>query len=150
MDFLSDSSAKTKKVGRVLGKKVLYKKGVIFIALYGDLGSGKTTFLKGFAEGIEVKEEVTSPTFLIYKKYKAGKGKDFYHFDAYRIKGRDLSLLNFKEKMESNSIIATEWSENIEEKIPKSALKIYFSFINPKKRKLIAKGNSGIMEGSFL
>ncbi len=146
MEILSESATRTKQIGRTLGKKILSTEKKIFIALYGSLGSGKTTFLKGFAEGVGVKDEITSPTFLIYKKYEAKEEKKFYHFDAYRIKSKDLSLLNFEEIIRGgNNIIAVEWSENIEEKIPLDAIKIYFSTVSQGKRRLIVEGNGGIM-----
>ncbi len=150
-NIITASPAETKKIGKKFGRKALSRKETFFLALYGNLGSGKTTFLKGFAEGIGVKEEVTSPTFLIYKKYKAEDEKNFYHFDAYRIEGKDLALLGFEKIVEEpKNIIATEWSENIEEKIPQKAVKIFFSFLSLKKRRLIVEDDGGIMNGSFL
>ncbi len=144
--IITTSPSETGKIGKMFGKKALSTVGPVFFSLYGNLGSGKTTFLKGFAKGVGVKEEVTSPTFLIYKKYEAEEGKNFYHFDAYRIEGKDLSPLGFEGIIkEKKNIIATEWSENIEEKIPKEAVKISFSFLDPKKRRLIVEGNGGIM-----
>ena len=151
MEILTESAVKTQKVGECLGTSVLKAKGKVFIALNGDLGSGKTTFLQGFAKGVGVKDEITSPTFLIYKKYEAKKGRMFYHFDAYRIKNKDLSLLNFKEIIESEkSIVAVEWSENIKEQIPKDAVRVYFSIAGPQSRRLIVEGDNDIMNGSFL
>ncbi len=147
--IVTTSPSETRKQGKMFGKKALLGEGPFFLALYGNLGSGKTTFLKGFAKGAGVKEEVTSPTFLIYKKYKTERGKNFYHFDAYRIEGKDLSLLGFEKIIkERKSIIATEWSENIEEKIPREAIKISFSYLSPKKRRLIVEGNGGIMNSA--
>ncbi len=149
--IVTTSPAETRKIGKMFGEKALLKEEPFFLALYGNLGSGKTTFLKGFATGVGVKDEIASPTFLIYKKYKAERKRTFYHFDAYRIGGEDLSLLNFEEIIRGeDNIVAVEWSENIEEKILPGAVKVYFSTIGPKKRRLIVEGNGGIMNGIFL
>ncbi len=149
--IVTTSPSETGKIGKMFGRKALSVEGPVFFSLYGNLGSGKTTFLKGFAKGVGVKEEVTSPTFLIYKKYEAEGGKNFYHFDAYRIEGKDLSSLGFEKIIKrKENIVAIEWSENIEEKIPREAVKISFSFLSEKKRRLIVEGNGGIIRGIIL
>ncbi len=148
LEIKSKSPTETKRIGRLLAKKILKANKRAFVSLRGNLGSGKTTFVKGFAKGMGISEEVTSPTFLIYKKYK-GK-KELYHFDAYRIKEKDLDILNFKNILEEENIVIVEWSENIVKRIPKKRITVSFSFISPKERKLIVEDNSGIMEGSFL
>jgi tRNA threonylcarbamoyladenosine biosynthesis protein TsaE len=151
MIIKTNSPAKTKKVGYLLGKEILSQRRGMVLSLEGNLGTGKTTFLQGFAKGMGIKEKITSPTFLIFKKYEAKQKMIFYHFDAYRIKSRDLSVLGFKDiTKDKNNIIAIEWSENIKDAIPKKAVKISFSFISPKERKLILKINNDIIIGSCL
>ncbi len=146
MEIRTKSAKKTKEMGFAIGKKILKKKGPIFLALEGDLGSGKTTFLQGLAKGMEIEECVNSPTFLIMKKYKSKKEKIFYHFDAYRINEKDLKKLDFdKLSKKENAVIAVEWSENVRKEIPINAIKINFSLINPAERKLIIKNDNGIM-----
>ncbi len=146
MEIILKSPSETKKLGEKIGKKILKRKEPLFLALKGDLGSGKTTFLQGLAKGLLVEEKITSPTFVIFKKYKVEKDKFFYHFDAYRIKEKDLNSLNFAEIIkDKKNIIAVEWSENIEKKIPKKAVKLKFSFINSKERRLIVNKNSAII-----
>jgi tRNA threonylcarbamoyladenosine biosynthesis protein TsaE len=149
VEIKSKSAAETKKLGKILAKKVLQEEETVFIALKGNLGGGKTTFTKGFAKGMGITEEINSPTFLIYKKYK-GK-KELYHFDAYRIKEKDLDLLNFEEILkERGNVIIVEWSENIEKRIPNKKITISFFFLSPKERMLIVEDNSGIIKDSFL
>lgn len=148
IEIKSKSPTETKRIGRLLAKKILKNSKRAFVSLRGNLGSGKTTFVKGFAKGMGIGEEVTSPTFLIYKKYKGEK--ELYHFDAYRIKEKDLDILNFKNILKEENIVIVEWSENIIKRIPKKRITVSFSFISPKKRRLIVEDNSGIMDGSFL
>jgi tRNA threonylcarbamoyladenosine biosynthesis protein TsaE len=147
IEIISKSEAETKKVGLLLGKELLKAKRSVFVALEGDLGTGKTTLMKGIAKGLKIKEEITSPTFLIYKKYQGVK--DLYHFDAYRISNKDLPLLKFDEILkEKNIVIAVEWAENITVPIKRITVKLFS--ISPKERKLIVRDNSGIINDSFL
>ncbi len=147
IEIKSKSGTETKRIGALLGKEFVKTEKSVFISLEGDLGSGKTTLMKGIAKGIGIKEEITSPTFLIYKKYKGIK--DLYHFDAYRINDKDLPLLRFDEILEEKGvIIAVEWGKNISTPFKKISIK--FLFISPKERKVIVRDNSGIIKDSFL
>ncbi len=148
--MLSESTKETKKIGEKLGKEILLKKEIVFLSLEGDLGSGKTTFVKGLAKGLGVDDEIVSPTFLIYKRYSAKNNKTLYHFDAYRISEKDLPLLGFEEIIKENkNIIVVEWGENIRKSIPEKSVKIIFSFVDNNKRKLIVENNNDIIIGSF-
>ncbi len=125
------SASQTQKIGEEFAKKI---KAPAFVALFGDLGSGKTTFLQGFAKGLGVKEKILSPTFVILKRFG-----NFYHIDCYRINSEnDLLELNFKEIISgSKNIVAVEWPDKIKKIIPKNAIHIKFEFINENKRKII-------------
>ena len=91
------------------------------ICLIGDLGSGKTVFTKGFAEGIGVDEYITSPTFTIVNEYE-GRLK-FYHFDVYRITDPDeLFDIGFEEYIYGNGVCLIEWAEIVKEDIPEGAV----------------------------
>ena len=81
----SFSARETYELGRKLGEEAT--PGCIY-ALFGDLGVGKTVFTKGFAEGLGIKEHVSSPTFTIVQVYEEGR-LPFYHFDVYRISDLD-------------------------------------------------------------
>ena len=142
-DFLTITSAGTKKVGREMAKKILkegIKKTSCVLALEGDLGGGKTTFLQGFALGLGIKEKILSPTFVIMKRFQLGVKdfKNFYHLDCYRIKtAEDILDLDFKNILsQPENIIAIEWSELIKEVLPANAILIKFKFIDDKKRKI--------------
>ncbi len=147
-EILSRKETETKKIGALMAREIINYNKTVFISLKGNLGSGKTTFVKGLAREIKVKEDVTSPTFLIYKKYQGEV--ELYHFDAYRINEKDLDNLRFKEILEKEKvIIVVEWSENIKKNLPKKRISITFSFVSPKERKLIVEDNSGIISDSF-
>lgn len=148
--FLSKSFSQTKKIGENLAKRLLKKKiskGALIIALEGDLGGGKTTFLQGFAKGCNIKERVLSPTFIIMRKFKINfkniPFKYLYHFDCYRVKKpKEIIHLNFKEIIKNpENIVAIEWAENIKKILPKKILKIKFKFINKNTRKLVIEDN---------
>lgn len=125
MRFLSDSPSKTKKLGRLLAKEVLKKRDAksVIIGLTGNLGSGKTTFIQGFAEGLGIKNRITSPTFIIFRRYPLKKRSHahFFHMDAYRIKKpSELNPLKFGEMISlPKSIVLIEWPERIKRALPK-------------------------------
>jgi tRNA threonylcarbamoyladenosine biosynthesis protein TsaE len=142
MEFITKTPSQTKKLGEILAKEILKSnfKNSVILALKGDLGGGKTTFLQGFAEGLGIKEKILSPTFIILKKFQIpnSKYKYFYHFDCYRIeKSKEVLKLGFK-KLISNpkNIVAIEWADKIRKIVPKNSLKIDFKFINKNNRKI--------------
>lgn len=135
--FLTKSSTATKKLGEKLAKYFSsFTDPPIILALQGDLGSGKTTFLQGFAKGLGIKEKITSPTFVIVKRFK-----NFYHFDCYRInKPEEILKLGFKEIITNpKNIVAIEWSEKIQKILPKKAIKLKLEFIDQNTRKIVIK-----------
>ncbi|MDO4488667.1 MAG: tRNA (adenosine(37)-N6)-threonylcarbamoyltransferase complex ATPase subunit type 1 TsaE [Eubacteriales bacterium] len=99
------------------------KRGDIF-CLDGDLGTGKTVFAKGFAEGLGINEPITSPTFNIVKEYKDGKFP-LYHFDVYRISDPDeMYAIGYEEYFYGKGVCLIEWSELISDLIPKEAIRV--------------------------
>lgn len=132
--MISKSIRQTQKIAKELVKKISKKRNHAFlIALRGDLGGGKTTFVQGLAKGLNIKDKITSPTFVIYKKYN-----NFYHFDCYRIKKpKEILDLGFKDIVSNpKNIVAIEWAERIKKIIPKDALWIDFNFIDENKREI--------------
>jgi len=103
------------------------------VALSGDLGAGKTTFTKFFAKHLGIREKVSSPTFVILKKYplKKRKYKYFYHVDAYRLKNeKELLHLGWEEIINNKEhLIFIEWPENVSKVIPRGAKKIKISHV---------------------
>lgn len=129
------SSDETESVGRQLFKKVKYPS---FIALYGDLGAGKTAFVRGMVSAFDSEAIVTSPTYNIVNKYTFGD-KSLYHFDMYRVTDEDdLYSVGFYDYLD-NGIIVTEWSENIPYALPETYYKVTISKDNLDTNKRIIK-----------
>ena len=92
------------------------------ICLRGDLGSGKTVFTKGFAKAMEVKEEVTSPTFNIIKEYTSGE-LPLFHMDVYRLDG-NVEDLGIEEYYSKKGVTIIEWADMIPDYLPEERLDI--------------------------
>ena len=92
------------------------------ICLMGDLGTGKTVFTKGFAQALEVQEEVTSPTFNIIKEYTSGE-MPLYHMDVYRLDGK-VEDLGIEEYFNKKGITIIEWADMIPDYLPEKRLDI--------------------------
>lgn len=108
----------TFKLGKNLGAKA--KKGNIY-CLKGDLGVGKTVFTKGLAEGLDIKQNITSPTFTIVNIYDGRL--PLYHFDVYRINEvEEMYEIGYEEMFFGDGVCLIEWAEIIEDIIPKSAI----------------------------
>lgn len=127
----------TEKLAKILAKEIVkskskIKKALIF-GLVGELGAGKTTFIQSFARGLKIKGRLTSPTFVLMKRYK-----DFYHIDCYRINNsRDILDLDFKEIISNpQNIIMIEWAEKIKRILPKGTIWIKFKIISFTKREI--------------
>ena len=135
MEIITKSSQQTQNLGEKIGLDL--KPGTI-IALSGDLGSGKTTFLKGLAKGLGIKKRIVSPTFVFVKQYFVGK-INFYHADLYRIENpKDTQGLGLKELFEDpNGITAVEWAEKFPEVFPEETIKMNFTYLNDKERKIV-------------
>ncbi len=134
MEYITENSSQTIALGRKMGKNL---EGRVF-ALQGELGGGKTTFVKGFLEGLQGKGEVLSPTFIIFRKFSLPKKKFLFHFDCYRIEDKEeLISLGFEEIIKNrNNIVIIEWPEIIEELLPKERVSVNFQAIGENKRKI--------------
>lgn len=131
----SSSEQQTKKIAKKMAKKL---KTPAFVCLYGDLGSGKTVFAKGFAEGLGIPaKQIKSPTFTFVRSYKMGR-RHFYHFDFYRIESIDDLLANDLHEIfhQKNAYFVIEWAERIEPLLPRKKIKVRFEYIAPSIRKL--------------
>lgn len=149
--MITKSKTETQKIAARLAKKILNSKSYILnskiIALRGNLGSGKTTFVQGFMKAMGVKYHVTSPTFIIFRKYEINPkrltltAKRFfvYHFDLYRLdKSQDVMKLGFKEIIsDKNNIVLIEWPELIKKQLPKNTIWVEFKHGKDKKEREI-------------
>lgn len=136
-----DSPGETKKFAADLAKRLAKKRrrGALILALTGELGSGKTTFVQGFLRGLGVKKKITSPTFVLMKKFqipntkyqinsKIQIPKTAYHIDCYRIKkSNEFLKLGAKEILANpQNIVLIEWAEKIKKILPKNAAWLKF------------------------
>ncbi len=115
------------------------------VCLYGDLGSGKTAFVKKIGKILGIREKIVSPTFVIMKKYAVPKNKrkifkleEVVHVDAYRLSGHhEILKLDWPEILKkTKSAVFVEWPERVKKAVPKGALKIRLSYAHDKKRKI--------------
>jgi tRNA threonylcarbamoyladenosine biosynthesis protein TsaE len=123
MEFIVDKVEQTMELGRQLGR--LANSGDI-LCLIGDLGTGKTHITKGIAQGLEVEDYITSPTFTIVNEYSGRY--NLYHFDVYRVNDPDeIEAIGFDEYIFSDAVSIIEWANYIEELIPKEHIRINIS-----------------------
>jgi tRNA threonylcarbamoyladenosine biosynthesis protein TsaE len=148
--FVTEShrAAKTEQIGKLMGH--LLRPGSV-VALSGELGSGKTQFIKGLASGLGVdrRYHVSSPSFVLINEYPGRI--PLYHLDLYRIsQGTDLEEMGLEEYVYGNGVSAIEWAERAISVIPPHHIWIDIRWIGPKSRRLmitaIGKHNVQIIE----
>lgn len=111
----------TRGVAEELGRKA--RAGGVY-CLSGDLGAGKTAFAQGFAKGLGIEEDITSPTFTIMNVYEGGR-LPFYHFDVYRLSdGSELEAIGAEEFFYGKGVCLIEWPEMIEGYVPDKSVNI--------------------------
>ena len=121
MEFISHSEAETEALGEKLARS-LPERGAV-IAMYGELGAGKTAFVRGLARGLEVDGTVTSPTFTIVNELY-GK-RDLFHFDMYRLGSADeLFDIGWEDYLDRGGVCAVEWSENVADALPENTVRV--------------------------
>jgi tRNA threonylcarbamoyladenosine biosynthesis protein TsaE len=138
--FISRSLDDTEKLAENLAL-IIDRKGLL-ICLYGDIGSGKTTFIKYLAKFLGIKEKVTSPSFVILNEYRS-KNLKLYHFDLYRLEkeGVNSILEEITEYFNSeNSITVIEWAEFSSENLPEERLEIKIKYLSEFSREFIFEG----------
>lgn len=137
--IISKSVEETQKLGYEIGK--LLKEGDV-VCLTGDLGAGKTTFTKSIAKGLDVEEDVTSPTFTIINEYNGRL--PVYHFDVYRIMDiEEMYEIGYEEYFYGKGVCIVEWASQIKGLIPKDHLWIEIKLGNSEKsREFFFEGTS--------
>ena len=121
--FISNSPAETEAIGRQVAEEI----GVgSVLALKGDLGSGKTLFVKGVVDGLGSSADVTSPTFTIMHEYRGGR-LPVYHFDLFRVENpQALERLDLDDYFFGDGISVIEWADRFPEFVPEQARWIFF------------------------
>ena len=113
------------------------KQASTVIALYGEMGAGKTTFTKALCKVLGVVDGVNSPTFNLINEYRTDKGEVVYHFDFYRInKLEEAYDIGFEEFIESGNLCIIEWPEKIEQILPSDTLRVKISVLKDGSREL--------------
>lgn len=114
------------------------KKAPRVIELIGDVGAGKTTFTRGLAEGLNIKESVTSPSFTISKSYALENGGRLIHYDFYRLPDPGLMIDDLEENLQDpKNIIVVEWGGSVQEILPNDHIKIEIKYNEDNSREVI-------------
>ena len=123
--YITLSPDGTEKIGAELAGEILANAALPrFVALFGDLGVGKTAFVRGFTSAIAPQARVKSPTFALVNEYR-GHTLSVFHFDMYRIEDEDeLYSIGFYDYADRRGVCLTEWSENIEYALPEHYIRV--------------------------
>ena len=109
------------------------------VAMYGELGSGKTAFVRGMARGMGISMRVSSPTFTIVNEYRGDR--ELIHFDMYRLSSSDeLFDIGWEDYLNRGSVCAVEWSENVEDAFYGDEIIVRFEKTSPTARRIIIEG----------
>jgi len=142
--FTTQSAAKTKQIACQLAKEIMRVGSdcARVIALEGNLGAGKTTFVQGFANALGITEKIQSPTFVLMKIYSPHKQKylkHLVHIDAYRLeRSAELEHLGFHELLkDKDSVILIEWADRVKKLLPKETTWIVFKHSKKMNRRTI-------------
>lgn len=127
------SAIETQKIARELAEDVkkIRSDNAVVIALRGELGAGKTTFVQGFLQNFGIKEHVLSPTFVVMKMYAGEKGaRHLVHIDCYRLDSpQEILHLGFENLLrDRDAVILIEWAEKIKTLLPEDAIWIDFEY----------------------
>jgi tRNA threonylcarbamoyladenosine biosynthesis protein TsaE len=142
MEILSTSTSETQKLAQAIAQKV--KPGMV-LALFGDLGSGKTTFTSHLVNALGFDSRVQSPTFVLCRQYKNPAGNpisNIYHIDLYRLTSKAEVLdLGLPEMLtEPHSLILIEWPELAMDFLSKDTIQIHFKTVDENTRHILVKG----------
>ena len=131
--FVSESTEQTEAFAEKIGKAVT--SGTV-IAFFGGLGAGKTSFTRGLARGMGISADVSSPTFAIVNDY--GGNPPLVHFDMYKVESwDDLYSSGFFDYLDMGAVLAVEWSENIENALPDSTVRVTIEKCDDENKRII-------------
>ena len=139
LDFISRSPEQSRRMGIRLG--TLLREGDI-VCLQGDLGTGKTTFVQGVAQGWGSLDPVSSPTFIIVNLYRRADEKQLFHLDTYRLESATEAEMLDLDEMLSTGALLIEWAERIESILPKERLWLNLAYIDEDYRRFQFIANS--------
>jgi len=133
-EFISNSPQQTRRVALRLGARL--KPGDV-VALIGDLGSGKTTFVQGLAQGWGALDPVTSPTFVLINVYRRANGAPFFHLDAYRLASPAEAWHLDLPALYDQGPMAVEWADRVKSVLPEDRLEVHMTWVDDLKRRLL-------------
>ena len=137
MVFFTSSESETEALGERVGRAL--PPGGAVIALYGELGAGKTAFVRGLGRAMGVEDDVVSPTFTIVNEYPGNR--ELFHFDMYRLGGADeLFDIGWEDYLSREGVCAVEWSENVEDAFYGDEIIVRFEKTSPTARRIIIEG----------
>ena len=135
-EFISHSQLETEEIGQKLAEKL---PGGSVVAMYGDLGAGKTAFVRGMARGMGLSCRVSSPTFTIVNEYLGER--ELIHFDMYRLSSADeLFDIGWEDYLSRGAVCAVEWSENVQDAFFGDEIVVRIEKLNDTDRKILIEG----------
>ena len=135
-EFISHSQLETEEMGQKLAEKL---PGGSVVAMYGDLGAGKTAFVRGMAKGMGLSCRVSSPTFTIVNEYLGER--ELIHFDMYRLSSaEELFDIGWEDYLSRNAVCAVEWSENVQDAFFGDEVVVRIEKLNDTDRKITIEG----------
>lgn len=134
----TSSSDQTEELGKEIAQNL---RGGDVVCLYGELGSGKTTFVKGLSTGLGIKSRIISPTFVVIRTHKVENEhgiEKIYHLDLYRLHNeKEVSDIGLSEILEDkNAVTIIEWPEKAAHTLPKKRIDIHFEYMDEMHRKI--------------
>lgn len=134
--FFTKNETETEELGARLARSI---DGGAVIAMYGDLGAGKTAFVRGMARGMGLECRVSSPTFTIVNEYLGER--ELIHFDMYRLSsGDELFDIGWEDYINRGAVCAVEWSENVEDAFYGDEIKLRIEKLSDTERKITIEG----------
>lgn len=134
LDLVSHSSLHTERLGERLGQAA---RGGDVLALWGELGAGKTVLARGVAAGLGIDpDEVTSPTFVILHEHLVGR-MPLFHLDLYRLSNADLGSTGWEEAVEGGGVTVIEWPDRAGDDLPPDRLDVRLEHIAESKRRVV-------------
>ena len=139
--FHSKSESETEAIGEAFARDL---PGGTVVAMYGELGAGKTAFVRGMARGLGLTCRVSSPTFTIVNEY-SGSGRELLHFDMYRLGGaQELLDIGWDDYLAREAVIAVEWSENVEDVFDGSEVTVRIEKRSESEREITVEGGGEV------
>ena len=135
-EYITTSESETEELGATLAAAL---PGGSVVAMYGDLGAGKTAFVRGMARGMGLQVRVSSPTFTIVNEYLGQR--ELIHFDMYRLSGADeLFDIGWEDYLARGAVCAVEWSENVEDAFFGDEIRVRIEKLSDTERKITIEG----------